>query len=93
MARRDAADAAIAIERYRLRHNRLPAQLAELVPEFLPAVPLDPFDGKPLRYVVRENEYLIYNVGVDGLDNLGSGDESGKPDDAFIVPILPTKQE
>ena len=40
----------LACRRYRARHGRYPDRLEELVPEFLDAVPLDPFDGNPLRY-------------------------------------------
>ena len=43
---------ALAIERWRLAHNgkRVPDSLAGLVPDFLPAVPTDPFDEQPLRF-------------------------------------------
>ena len=41
---------AVAIERYRLKYGKLPEKLPDLVPEFLAAVPLDPFDGRNLRY-------------------------------------------
>ena len=45
------SETALAIERYRLaHHDQLPATLQDLVPAYLPAVPADPFDGKPLRY-------------------------------------------
>lgn len=41
----------VALRLYQLEHNgTLPADLAELVPAYLPAVPLDPFGGQPLRY-------------------------------------------
>jgi hypothetical protein len=42
--------AGIAAERYRVRFGRWPDALADLVPEFLPAVPEDVFSGGPLRY-------------------------------------------
>jgi hypothetical protein len=84
-ARNDAAIAAIAIERYRRQHGTLPSDLTQLVPEYLRAVPFDPFSGRPLRYVLGEDEYLIYNVGADGIDNLGQGDDSGKPDDVLRI--------
>jgi hypothetical protein len=41
---------AVCIERYLLRYGKLPEKLEDLVPEFMPAVPADPFDGKSLRY-------------------------------------------
>jgi hypothetical protein len=86
-ARNDATDAAIAVELYRRQHDSLPAQLADLVPEFLPALPLDPFDGQSLRYLPGKDEYLIYNVGPDGVDQGGEGDEGGKPDDPLRMSI------
>lgn len=72
-----AADAALAAELFRRRHGRLPANLEELVPEFLPAVPVDRFDGRPLQFTVREGECLIYSVGPDGVDGGGSLDDPG----------------
>ena len=41
---------AVAIERHRRARGTLPATLAELVPDFLPAVPLDALTGQPLDY-------------------------------------------
>lgn len=80
-----ATDAAIACERYRRRHGKLPRSLEELVPEFLPQVPGDPFDGKPLRYVVTQDGYLVYSVGPDGTDDGGQADETSQPDFVFRV--------
>src|SRR5262249_23306001 len=45
----------VALERYRLAHTRWPDSLAALVPKFLPKVPLDPYDGQPLRYRKRKD--------------------------------------
>jgi hypothetical protein len=66
-----AADAAIAAEEYRRKNGALPERLDQLVPEFLPAVPTDPYDGRPLRYVVREGGYLVYSVGSNCIDEGG----------------------
>jgi hypothetical protein len=54
--------AALAIERFRLDCQRLPVTLDELCPEFLPAVPVDPFDGAPLRYRTTDYGYAVYSV-------------------------------
>ena len=67
----DAADAAVACERYRRKHGKLPEQLDELVPEFLPEVPIDPYSGQPFQYVVRDDEYLVYSVGSNRIDEGG----------------------
>ena len=63
---------AIALKRFRLRHGKYPAQLRELVPEFLPRPPIDLMDGKPLRYRQRDDgTFLLYSVGEDGKDDGG----------------------
>ena len=63
--------AAIAIERFRLARGQLPENLSELVPQFLPTVPSDPFAGAPLRYHRIAKGYVIYSVGADGRDDGG----------------------
>ncbi|MHC4520284.1 MAG: hypothetical protein ACYTAS_16965, partial [Planctomycetota bacterium] len=42
------AAVALAVERYRQTNDRLPEQLADLVPGFLQTIPLDPYDAEPL---------------------------------------------
>lgn len=65
------AEAALAIERYRASSGTLPDSLAALVPEYLPAVPEDPYDSQPLRYKKLEHGYVVYSVDRDGEDNGG----------------------
>ncbi|MFL5339922.1 MAG: hypothetical protein ACJ8F7_07215 [Gemmataceae bacterium] len=63
--------AALAVERYRQKHSRWPDKLADLVPEFLPAVPADPCDGAPLRYQRLDAGVAIYSAGRDRRDDGG----------------------
>jgi hypothetical protein len=63
--------AAISVERFRLAHGQLPENLNEVVPQFLSAVPVDPFDGEPLRYHRLTKGYVIYSIGSDGHDDGG----------------------
>jgi len=66
------ARTAVAIERYRLAHtNALPESLTDLVPAYLPEVPLDLFDGQPLRYRKLPNGYVVYSIGRDLSDDGG----------------------
>jgi hypothetical protein len=55
-----AAATAVACERFRLKHDRWPRDLAELTPTFLPAVPQNPFDGKPIGYRVLQDRVAVY---------------------------------
>jgi hypothetical protein len=64
---------AIALKRYQLKHGNYPADLNSLVPEFISAVPLDPVDGKPLRYKLNsDGTFLLYSVGENGVDDGGN---------------------
>lgn len=63
---------ALALKRYHLRHGQPAATLDALVPELLPAVPVDGMDGKPLRYrPTPDGTFLLYSVGEDGRDDGG----------------------
>jgi hypothetical protein len=65
---------ALALERYRQKHGRWPDDLPALVPGQLGALPLDPYDGKPLRYRRTGRGVIIYSVGADVQDNGGNLD-------------------
>ena len=47
----------LAVELFLRKYGRLPEQLDELVPEFLPGVPVSPFSGKPLQIEVGTLDY------------------------------------
>lgn len=66
-----AATVALAAKRYQLAHGALPDRLDQLVPEFLEAVPRDPYDAQPLRYRRTEGGGLIYSVGPKLKDEQG----------------------
>jgi hypothetical protein len=62
----------IALKRYQLKYGKYPADLNSLVPEFVSTVPLDPVDGKPLRYRPNaDGTFLLYSVGENGEDDGG----------------------
>ncbi|MCB1127969.1 MAG: hypothetical protein KDM81_15855, partial [Verrucomicrobiae bacterium] len=66
---------AIALKRFHLKHGRPPEQLGELVPAFLPEIPIDWMDGEPLRYRLNpDSTWLLYSVGEDGNDDGGDAE-------------------
>ncbi len=70
-ARLRSAATCVAAERFRLAKGRWPANLAELVPGFLDAVPTDPFDGLPLRLKRGDSIFVVYSVFMDEIDDGG----------------------
>ena len=79
------ARAALALERFRLANSHPPAQIVELVPAFLPAVPLDPFDGQPLRYLSDDHGYTFYSIGENRKDDGGEDAPEKNLDVVFRV--------
>jgi hypothetical protein len=87
----------LAIRAFQLKMGRLPATLAELVPDNLANIPLDPYtSGDALKYRAIGQSFLLYSVGPDGIDDGGktppksaqlNGDVTNV--DQFPVPTTP----
>jgi hypothetical protein len=73
LALRRMAATALAIRLFEIDHGRRPSTLSELVPDYLPAVPVDPLDpdAGAIRYKLRSNDPVLYSVWRDGKDNGG----------------------
>jgi hypothetical protein len=59
----------LALRKYQSEKGHLPDSLNKLVPEYLPAIPLDPFSDKPLIWNLKKR--VVYSVGQDRIDNGG----------------------
>ena len=82
----------LAARLYAIDHGgKLPEKLGDLVPAYLPSVPLDPLaaGGMPLRYVNEQADPQrprVYSVGVDGKDDGGAvPKDENKPADEVRV--------
>ena len=63
---------ACALERFRLRYGDYPKELRELMPDTLPKLPRDRFDGQALRYRrTDEGGVILYSAGQDCRDDGG----------------------
>jgi len=74
VARQRLAATALAMRLYEPDHGaRPPARLQELAPQYLPAVPDDPFapDGRAVRYLPDADRPLLYSVFKNGTDDGG----------------------
>ncbi len=80
-ARVISASVGLALERYRTAKGGYPATLAELVPEFLPTVPVDIFSGQPLIYRTEPGGAVVYSVGPNLKDDGGVENRETDKDD------------
>jgi len=75
----------LAIEVYRAEHGQYPVALEILVPESLREIPRDPFSAHGFIYRItisadETQNYLLYSVGADGVDNNGTIDVENERD-------------
>jgi hypothetical protein len=66
----------LAVERFQRGKGAWPESLAELTPKLLKSVPLDSYDGKPLRYKKVADGVIVYSIGPDRTDNGGNIDRA-----------------
>lgn len=76
---KSAAQLLIILKVYKQENGALPGKLEELTPNYIEQVPLDPFDGKSIRY--SKQKKIIYSVGED------LKDDNGKEEKDLIVEI------
>jgi hypothetical protein len=62
---------ALALRLYRKENGRYPENLQQLVPKYLPSVPIDPYDCKPLRYRKLQKGFKVWSVGENRKDDGG----------------------
>lgn len=89
---RDGARLGIAIELFRMANARYPSALSELQPEHIESLPLDVYDGKPIKYAITaEGKPLLYSIGNDRADNGGRLHLTidGQPDNSSPMRWMP----
>jgi len=64
---------------YEATHGDLPDSLEALLPKYLDAVPIDPYDGRPFRY--SREKRIVYSVFRDLEDSGGSAPHLENSDD------------
>ncbi|MBN2588531.1 MAG: hypothetical protein JXA96_01610 [Sedimentisphaerales bacterium] len=79
---------ALAIERYRLANNKLPESLEEIVPDYLDSIPLDPYDGKEIRYKKLDRGFVVYSIGEDQIDDGGKEYPRDKSDSTYDITFI-----
>jgi len=62
-----------ALRAYKLEHKAYPDKLQQLVPDYLPNLPADPFARQgTFQYYPQRDMYLLYSLGPDGQDDHGT---------------------
>ena len=57
------------------------------MPEFLNSVPVDPYDGKPLKCKQSDHALRVYSIGFETLDDSGHPQHELYPSEiSFTVP-------
>ncbi|MFC1580160.1 ankyrin repeat domain-containing protein [Thermodesulfobacteriota bacterium] len=96
---------ALAVTAYYANNGYYPNRPEDLTPDYIREIPIDPFDGKPLKIRASDKGLILYSIGPDFNDNRGETenkfphgkDKSGDIlfrigaayDRAFFAPALP----
>lgn len=81
---------ALALQAYKGEHGAYPSSLTELTPNYLKALPADPFARTgPLHYQRSKKNYLLYSIGPDGKDDGGKPIDSGSKNAPQRYQIFP----
>ena len=83
----DTLTVAYAVAWYQRLNGRYPDSLAQLAPTYLKTVPGDVFSGKELIYRPHTNGFLVYGVGVNGIDEGGRWADDQPPGDDIAVRV------
>ena len=60
----------VAVQRFILVHDQPPLNLSDATAEAgLKSIPLDPFNGQPMRYKIMNGNPVVYSVGPDQKDD------------------------
>jgi hypothetical protein len=83
------ADCAAALKRYRLATDKPPESLADLVPRYLPSIPVDPLTDTSVGYRIENGRWTIW-TGASPEENAADGFVlQGPPADSPEVPAVP----
>ncbi len=76
---------AIAVERFHRTHGEYPHELQELAPDFIKAIPPDPFREEGFIYHRVKGGFVLYSVYRNGKDDGGKTDSNGKDDISIAI--------
>ncbi len=73
---------AVELAIYKCDHGHYPQRLSALAPKYVHSIPLDGFNGQPLKYQLLNDgqSFLLYSVGPNGVDNGGKSTGVGNDD-------------
>ena len=85
-AQREAVETAAACVRFRLARGAWPTRASDLVPAFLASVPSDPWSGQPVQLKGQGNQFRVWSVGADLIDQDGATTQDGRGMSATTLP-------
>lgn len=83
---REATLTVLAIHAFRADTKVWPERLDQLIPQYLPTLPLDMFDGRPLRYRLENGAPLLYSIGNNRTDEQGQSVKHNQQAARWIAP-------
>jgi hypothetical protein len=89
-----ATECLVAVRRWQLGHRGVPRDMKSAIQGSpLRAVPVDPYDGKPMRLTLLNGQPVVYSIGRDGKDDDGQvdSDRDQRPAGDLIYRLMPVQ--
>jgi hypothetical protein len=89
-----ATECLVAVRRWQLGHRGVPRDMKTAIQGSpLRAVPVDPYDGKPMRLTLLNGQPVVYSIGRDGKDDGGQvdSDRDQRPAGDLIYRLMPVQ--
>ena len=74
-----------AIAEFQADNSRLPAELSELVPEYITKVPVDHYARDEMRFTTDGTDYIAYSIGPNCVDDGGVSRQSMQQADDITI--------
>jgi hypothetical protein len=81
------------VEGYRVRTGNLPPDLDALSPEFISAIPIDPYTGEPILFSRTDQYYRVFSRGAEDSGFERTPESSPSTDARFLQFVIPLHED
>lgn len=71
------AQVGLSLSQYYIDHTQYPQELDSLIPDYLTESPIDPLTGGEFIYSKTNDGYMLYSIGLNGIDDKATTDTDG----------------
>lgn len=83
----------LALDSYRIKNNKYPESLRDLVPDYLDSIPIDPNTAEPYQYLITEDSFLLGAESVSAKTGREQQQKIEESEEEILLASLNTVQD